>query len=338
MRTTGLWMGALALVWAPGARQVRQGVGILLLTLITAQVSAETPVARELPLDPAKASIQSSAERDLIETDWRKQDGIGTPRMARGYREATELTLRRGDDLLADLSTDGVEVAEFAVAWQKLRGECQALGEDREATEPAWESLWRRVHLLRRRIVFANPLAPTGPLVFLKRVPSAFSHQLTQYYGRDARPGGGLFVLESPGRSFACRQLASALPTGSYLHPEVSHDGRRILFAYCRVGEVPPNRDAQGDVYYHLHAVDADGSGLRQLTDGPFDDFSPCELPNGKLMFISTRRGGFHRCGRGPCPTYTLALAEADGSNPRSVSYHETNEWDPSVMHDGRVV
>jgi len=60
----------------------------------------------------------------------------------------------------------------------------------------------------------------------------------------------------------------------------------------------------------------ADGTGVRPLTDGPFDDFSPRYLPGGDLIFISTRRGGYHRCGRGPCPTYTLATARADGSNP----------------------
>jgi hypothetical protein len=35
---------------------------------------------------------------------------------------------------------------------------------------------------------------------------------------------------------------------------------------------------------------------------------------------------------------YTLALAEADGSNPRVISFHETHEWDPAVLNDGRVI
>jgi hypothetical protein len=82
----------------------------------------------------------------------------------------------------------------------------------------------------------------------------------------------------------------------------------------------------------------ADGTGLRQLTQGRYDDFSPRYLPDGRIMFISTRRGGFHRCGQGPCPIYTLAIAEADGSNPRPVSWHETHEWDPVVGNDGRVL
>jgi len=277
-----------------------------------------------------------SAEEAAIERDWQMQDGIRTERMPSSYADAIQRTFQRGDALIADLRRSGVEIDRLVESWEQLRSEYAELPAD--APPHAWDTLWRQVHVLRRRIVLSNPLAQTGPLVFIKRVPSAFSHQLTQYYGRDARPGGGLFVLEQPGRSFACRQLAADLPLGSYQHTEVSYDGRRILFSYCHVEQAPPNRDAHGDVFYHLYEISADGSGLRRLTDGSFDDFSPCELPDGKILFVSTRRGGYHRCGRGPCPVYTLALAEADGSNPHPISYHETHEWDPSVLHDGRVI
>ena len=277
-------------------------------------------------------------DQALIKRDWRMQDGIGTAREPATYAAAIERTLARGSRLVADLQQSGVALAPLDASWEGLRGEWHRLSKDASATEAQWENLWRRVHDLRRRLVFANPLAAVGPLVFAKRVPSAFSHQLTQYYGRDAKPGGGLFVLEEPGRSMRCRPLAAELSTGSYLHPDVSFDGRRILFAYCQVDEAPANRDAHPDIFYHIHEVGADGSGLRQLTDGPFDDFSPDYLPDGRIVFLSTRRGGFHRCGRGPCPTYTLALCEADGSNPRTISWHETHEWDPCVLHDGRIV
>lgn len=41
---------------------------------------------------------------------------------------------------------------------------------------------------------------------------------------------------------------------------------------------------------------------------------------------------------RGPCPTHTLALCNADGSDARTISYHETHEWDPAVLGDGRIL
>ena len=76
---------------------------------------------------------------------------------------------------------------------------------------------------------------------------------------------------------------------------------------------------------------------MEQLTDGTWNDFDPCWLPNGRLAFITERRGGYLRCGR-VCPTYTLFDMAPDGSDIRCLSFHETNEWHPSVTHDGRII
>jgi hypothetical protein len=138
----------------------------------------------------------------------------------------------------------------------------------------------------------------------------------------------------------ACRGLTGGkLPEGSYQHPEVSWDGRRILFSFVAADTVPGNVDQYKRVrYYHLYEMAADGSGLKQLTDGPFNDFSPKVLPGGRIVFISTRRLGWHRCGAPGCENYTLAIANADGSDPHAISCHETQEWDPAVLDDGRII
>ncbi|MBN1442508.1 MAG: hypothetical protein JXA90_07355, partial [Planctomycetes bacterium] len=183
------------------------------------------------------------------------------------------------------------------------------------------------------------PLARTGPILFAKRVPGSFSHQLTQYYGRCSRPGGGLFVLEAPGESMRCRRLAEdALPLGSVQHPEVSFDGRRALFAFCPAPPAGASDWRTDQRCYHLHEIDLETGEVRRLTSGAFDDFSPRYLPGGRILLLSTRRGGFHRCGRGPCPVYTLAILEPGGGEPRVISFHETHEWDPALLNDGRIV
>lgn len=287
---------------------------------------------------PVLPPLRQPIEEALIEWDWRMQDGIHTPRNPSSYEAAVAQILARGDALLADLKASGTALGPEAGQWDQLRAEAKTLGGSPHADQTRWEDLWRRVHRLRRRIALANPLVQVGPLAFVKQVPSVFSHQLTQCYGACARPGGGVFVLEAPGKSMHCRRLAASLPQGSYQHLDVSFDGTRILFAYCPVETTPTDRTEHLDRFYHLYEVAADGSGLRQLTGGPYDDFAPRYLPDGEIIFISTRRGGFHRCGRGPCPVYTLALCHADGSDPRPISYHETHEWDPAVLNDGRVI
>ncbi len=132
---------------------------------------------------------------------------------------------------------------------------------------------------------------------------------------------------------------------GSFLSPDLSYDGKTLLFAYVEAEgdrrlrhHTDPSRGhwAEGRSY-HVFKVGADGSGLTQLTDGTWNDFDPCWLPNGRIVFNSERRGGYLRCGR-TCPTYTLHDMEADGSDIRCLSYHETNEWNPSVANDGMIL
>jgi hydrazine synthase alpha subunit-like protein len=177
-------------------------------------------------------------------------------------------------------------------------------------------------------------------LVFVKRHPGRFPHMCDQYYGSFARPGGGLFILEDLRKNPRARDVVGGgLPPGSFLSPELSHDAGRILFAYARA------REDRGEgarwapeVCYHIYEVRTDGTGLRQLTDGPFDDFDPCCLGDGRIVFVSTRRGGFCRCGDRPVPSYTLHIMNADGTDIRRISHHETNEWHPALLEDGRIV
>jgi len=132
---------------------------------------------------------------------------------------------------------------------------------------------------------------------------------------------------------------------GSFLSPDLSYDGKTILFAFVECKGDQRHRHhtdpLQGHWHegrcYHVFKVNADGSNLEQLTDGTWNDFDPCWLPNGRIAFMSERRGGYLRCGR-VCPTYTLYDMAADGSDITCLSFHETNEWHPSVTHDGRIL
>ncbi len=132
---------------------------------------------------------------------------------------------------------------------------------------------------------------------------------------------------------------------GSFLSPDLSYDGKTALFAYVECRGDPRHRhhtDASRGHWdegrcYHVFKVGLDGSNLDQLTDGTWNDFDPCWLPNGRIAFISERRGGYLRCGR-VCPTYTLYDMAADGSSINMLSPHETNEWHPSVSHEGRII
>lgn len=263
----------------------------------------------------------------LIEWDWRMQDGIGTPREPRTYAQAF-------DRLIKNMEAGSIAPGPLAA----LRA--RRLPDD--APDAEWEALWLAAHRLRREQMLADPRFPKAPLLFVKHAPSVMSHQLTQMYGYCARPGGGLFILEEPGVNMRTRNLTpDSLPTGNFMTPELSFDAQRVLFAYCPVKQMPPKWSFTADnrhLRYHLYELQMTDGSVRPLTQGDNDNFFPVYLPSGDILFSSTMRGGYHRCGSGPCFVYTLSRMGPRGEHPRSISFHETHEWDPCLLNDGRVI
>ena len=174
-----------------------------------------------------------------------------------------------------------------------------------------------------------------------------------QYYGFAAKPGGGLFMLSDPfGPNPRLSDLLEdavvqkgrlkgrRLKPGAFLSPDVSFDGATVLFAYseCRAKGIEWSPRAS----FHIFRVSAGGLGLVQLSDGHWNDFDPCFLPDSRIAFISERRGGYLRCGASSppydSPTYTLHSMAADGSDVVCLSFHDTQEWHPSVDHNGMLV
>jgi predicted esterase len=274
----------------------------------------------------------------LIEWDWRMQDGIQTPRDPRSYRQALEKLIGQTTALVAERRRLETLHPDDDAAFEVLRTAALPAEENSVAAEDRWLA-W---HRLRRQMALSNPLFQGSPLLFAKHVPSVMSHQLTQVYGYCARPGGGLFALTEPGRSMRTRDLTPpGLVAGNFMTPEVTFDGSKVLFAYCPVREAPDSwdfNDQTASRRYHIFELTPASGAVRPLTQGDTDNFSPVALPSGDVLFVSTRRGGYHRCGRGPCFVYTLARMAADGAGVRSVSFHETHEWDPCLLNDGRVV
>ncbi|MGI6400910.1 MAG: hypothetical protein ACOX0A_02170 [Thermoguttaceae bacterium] len=141
-------------------------------------------------------------------------------------------------------------------------------------------------------------------------------------------------------------QLAGKkLEGGAFIAPDLSFDGEKIAFAWCacqgsaeHVATLDLSRGhTQEGRCYHIFTCNADGSELTEITQGTWNDFDPCFMPNGRIAFISERRGGYLRCGR-DCPNYTLFDMDQDGGKIRPLSYHETNEWAPSVSNDGQIL
>ena len=115
-------------------------------------------------------------------------------------------------------------------------------------------------------------------------------------------------------------------PTGGVRDPQVHYDGGKILFSYRKGGQP----------FYHLYEIGVDGTGLRQLTDGPSDDIEPTYLPDGGIAFCSTRCNRMVNC-------YYVRVAvifrcDGDGSNIRQLSSNVEYDNTPWVLPDGRIL
>jgi Tol biopolymer transport system component len=106
----------------------------------------------------------------------------------------------------------------------------------------------------------------------------------------------------------------------------VDYDGRTILFSH---------RPAGTD-WYHLYEIQADGSGLRQITDGPWDDYEPCRLPDGDLLFVSTRCRRWVSCWY--TQVGTLFRCRPDGTGITCLSANIEHDNSPAVLPDGRIL
>jgi hypothetical protein len=108
--------------------------------------------------------------------------------------------------------------------------------------------------------------------------------------------------------------------------PAVSFDGKKILFSMR-----PP-----GGTWRNIYEINADGSGLRQVTSGGGHDFDPLYLPDGRIMFTSTRSGEMDEYNH--AESATLYTCDYDGGNIERISYNQSDDFDPELLPNGRVM
>lgn len=115
-------------------------------------------------------------------------------------------------------------------------------------------------------------------------------------------------------------------PEGTIRDPAVHYDAGKILFSWRKA-------DSR---FFNLYECDVNGKILGQLTDDEYDDIEACYLPDGGIIFVSTRCKRYVNCWL--THVGTIHRCDADGGNIRELSANIEHDNTPWVLPDGRII
>jgi hypothetical protein len=296
---------------------------------------AESLLASRAALDRAGLSAPErakAAEQVWLRTkedfpaqwDWVLQDGGAE--FARWFQSADAASIERRltERALAELGEPG----------RGLRQELDSLAQaGAPASDRGGLDLYVRACEQRRRQRLKTVLAKTPRIIFTKHRtirPSFFAYTEGQSDAQNERhflPGSELCVLELEGLYGKVRALVSD-PTGAIRDPAVSWDGQRVLFAW---------KKSLDEDDYHLYELNVASNLVRQITSGlGFADYEPAYLPNGDIIFASTRCVQTVDCWW--TEVSNLYTCNPEGRYLRRLGFDQVHTVYPQVMDDGRVI
>ncbi len=178
--------------------------------------------------------------------------------------------------------------------------------------------------------------------------PVRLDHPLivTQLPASDGLGAGQQLSVGRPWPADQPARLALVYPDSSsrsFIHgfysacnPEVSFDAARVLFAGRK----------RADDDWNIYEATLDGRTVRQITKDLGNCRSPCyqgtlytldsSAPWHQITFVSDRSRVWNECGSAPLTN--LYSCKLDGSGLRQLTFNLSNDADPSLLGDGRLI
>ncbi|MBN2293786.1 MAG: PD40 domain-containing protein [Pirellulales bacterium] len=279
-------------------------------------------------ISTAQGRAEKSRQRLAILADWLIQDDITA-----GKSLTTEIVARIVGQLDGKVVDDRVKSLKDRL--HKLEEEKTPPGDSRLG------SLYLAACEARRLERLGDHKDALRRIVFTKHYDMGGSHYAYTEGQSDAQrekhfvAGTELCLLEMDDEFGKIRTLV-ADPSGVIRDPDVSPDGRRILFAWKK------SLDKDD---YHLYEIDieADSKGgvnpgnVRQITHGlGFADYEGMYLPDGNIIFNSTRCVQTVDCWW--TEVSNLFTCSPDGRHIRQLAYDQVHTNYPTLTPDGRVI
>lgn len=247
---------------------------------------------------------------------------------------------------------------------ENLRKEYEEIKKKQEVSAEGWLVLYEKACWARRqqRLGILHKEAPK--LIFTKHHifgSTNYIYLLTESEGTSQRSSlCTLDLNEEKEGKFAQPRLLIDPGEGSVRDPELSFDGKKLLFAMrrsrnhfssCRLYRhyafycpAPDQNNyvktalGSDESNYQIYELDMETKALRSLTSNETygSSFEPCYLPNGDIMFNSARIVQHITCGWGDCSN--LFIMNKEGRYARRVGFDQTNTAFPALLNDGRVI
>lgn len=295
-----------------------ENVAVELCEILSDECTQTAPAVRVI------AAAKGKNHQDLHPVTWDTKELIGRNLMIRLVDNAVS---GWGHITLDDVRAEGEILTEMTASFRKIRAlVIPELPEVREII-PTKEDPNAKSH----------PELTKSPILYVTRPQYAGDHHNTatlfqngeinthKFSGGSALKVADFSKLDANGQPEIKVLLES--PEGIIRDPDVRFDGKKILFSM---------RQNKSDDY-HIYEMNADGTGLRQITFGSgVSDIDPIYLPNGRILFSSTREPKFCMCNRHiMCNLFTM---EADGTDMDQIGHSTLFEGHASLLSDGRVI
>lgn len=297
-------MRLCAVLQFPVALAQRKTAYLCFLLLFT----QTTPVLLAQTVDETAGAVPAQ-----IIADWEAQDKTGTS----GYKAAiTAITATLPDSFAQKIKAGHDSIASLVT------------------TDAKWSQLYQRACHYRRIVRMKPYMDKIRKIVFTRHYTMGGLFQGFQEGLGDNRckayAGGSALCLLTFDTYYSTYKTLLEERTGVIKDPDVSFDGKKIVFAWTK--------DNQG---FHLYETEAENpAAVRQITANPtgltISDFDPCYLPNGDILFQSSRCFQLVDCYFNIVSN--LYTCNSAGRHLRRIGFDQVQTFYPTMMDDGKVL
>ncbi len=205
-----------------------------------------------------------------------------------------------------------------------------------------------------------DPVAVDFPIAYTKG--PLFDDQMQLQSNPDLRQvlrfnvGTDLYVRDRASPSAPERNVTSSITEGmgDVQGVQISADGKKVLFAMR--GPFDPNLDAKDQPTWNIWEYEIATDTLRRIiasdvTAEAGQDISPHYLPDGRIVFASTRQRQSKAIlldeGKPQFdaqdedrkePAFVLHVMDDDGGNLHQISFNQSHDLDPTVLQSGKIL